>query len=268
MMAGSIKITSYNCEGFKFRNYDYLNNVFNESDILLLQETWLHSFQFNEFTNVLNNCNYHAVTAMDEADIGRVGRPFGGCAIVWHRDLALTVTPVVTNSPRICAVIITSGHTSILVMSLYMPTDDDINFVAYGEVLHEISSIINTYDSLDVILGGDLNVDYNRLASRNLNLLKCFISQEDLICATLPFSDNEYTRIDSRNNKSFIDHFLISNTVNHCNISVTHDGNNLSDHSPVSFDVKFNVTLIKPKCKNAYINNWSSATSQDIQNYQ
>ena len=175
-----------------------MNTVFNKCDILLLQETWLHNFQFNEFTNVLNNCNYHPVTAMDEADIGRVGRPFGGCAIVWHRDLALTVTPVVTTSPRICAVIITSGHTSILVMSLYMPTDDDNNFVAYGEVLHEVSSIISTYDSLDVILGGDLNVDYSRFASRNLNLLKCFISQEDLICATLPISNNEYTRIDSR----------------------------------------------------------------------
>ena len=70
----------------QYRNFDYLNSVFDKCDILLLQETWLHNFQFNEFTNVLNNCNYHAVTAMDKADIGRVGRPFGGCAFVWHRD--------------------------------------------------------------------------------------------------------------------------------------------------------------------------------------
>ena len=39
MMAGSINITSYNCEGFKYRNFDYLNTVFNKCDILLLQET-------------------------------------------------------------------------------------------------------------------------------------------------------------------------------------------------------------------------------------
>ena len=268
MMAGSTKITSYNCEGFKYRNFSYLNEIFNKCDILLLQETWLHSFQFNEITNILNNCHYHAVTAMNEADIGRVGRPFGGCAIVWHRNLAVTITPVVTTSPRICAVTINSDDINILLMSLYMPTDEDVNFIAYGDVLHEVSSIMTIYDNFDVILGGDLNVDYSRNMSRNLNLTKSFISQEDLICATLPISSNEYTRIDSRNNKSFIDHFLVSSNVDYFNVCVAHDGNNLSDHEPITFNVNYNVRKLKHKCKQTYVNNWDRATSQDIKEYQ
>ena len=267
MMAG-IKITSYNCEGFKYRNFDYLKKIFNNCDILLLQETWLYNFQFNEFSNVFNNCHYHAVTAMDEADIGRVGRPYGGCAVVWRRDLALTFTPVVTTSPRICALTIISDNINILVMSLYMPTDEDLNFVTYGDVLHEVSSIISSYDNFDIILGGDLNVDYSRIESRNLSLLKCFVSQEELICATLPIISNNYTRIDSRNNKSFIDHFLLSKNVNHCNVSVAHDGNNLSDHAPITLYAEYNITKMKQKCKNTSVTNWESATAQNIQKYK
>ena len=38
------KILSYNCAGFK-SNYDYINKtVFENCDILLLQETWLYNF--------------------------------------------------------------------------------------------------------------------------------------------------------------------------------------------------------------------------------
>ena len=64
-MEGKIRITTFNCAGFKHRNFNYLKETFDKCDILLLQETWLYNFQFNEFNKVLNKCNYHAVSAMD-----------------------------------------------------------------------------------------------------------------------------------------------------------------------------------------------------------
>ena len=79
------KVSSFNCAGFK-GNYEYINEtVYANCDILLLQETWLHKFEFNMFNAKIKNCQYHAVSAMDESDIGRVGRPKGGCAIIWHK---------------------------------------------------------------------------------------------------------------------------------------------------------------------------------------
>ena len=101
-MADKIRITSFNCKGFKPRNYDYLRKIFSKSDFLFIQETWLYNFQFNEISNILSNSNYHAVSAMNDEDVGRLGRPHGGCAVVWHRHLKLGVTPDITNSPRIC----------------------------------------------------------------------------------------------------------------------------------------------------------------------
>ena len=63
----------------------------------------------------------------------------------------------------------------------------------YGDVLSEISSIICNYEH-DIIIGGDLNVDYSRTNSHNLNLLKQFLHVEELDCATLKITHNNYTR--------------------------------------------------------------------------
>ena len=102
-----MKISSFNCSGFK-GNCDYISEVYGKCDILLLQETWLYNFEFNLFNKKIPTCQYHATSAMDESDIGRVGRPFGGCAIIWNKNLALSIIPVDTTSPRLCAVVIKS----------------------------------------------------------------------------------------------------------------------------------------------------------------
>ena len=45
----NLKVSSFNCAGFK-RNHEYNNKtVFENCDILLLQETWLYNFEFNFF---------------------------------------------------------------------------------------------------------------------------------------------------------------------------------------------------------------------------
>ena len=96
-----LKLTTFNCEGFKYRNYDYISETFNKCDILLLQETWLYNFEHNILNNILQSSQYHAISAMDEADIGRAGRPYGGCEIVWHPNLNLSIEPVSITSVQL-----------------------------------------------------------------------------------------------------------------------------------------------------------------------
>ena len=107
-----------------------------------------------------------------------------------------------------------------------MPNDDDTNtnFNIYGDVLYELSSIIGLYDNCDFIFGGDFNVDYSRINSRNLNLFKHFINDEELLCPSVNFLNNNYTREDSDNNRSFIDHFILSKNVRHTNFTIKQDG--------------------------------------------
>ena len=81
-----MKISTFNCKGFKFRNHDFFKLLFSEVDILLLQEIWLYEFQFDELKKVFPGCEYCAVTPMDNKDISYLGRPYGGCSIVWKQS--------------------------------------------------------------------------------------------------------------------------------------------------------------------------------------
>ena len=74
-MECNLNITSYNCNGFKNRNYEYVNEIFKKCNILMLQETWLYNFQHKNFSKIIPNCQYYAVSAMDEANLSRMGRP-------------------------------------------------------------------------------------------------------------------------------------------------------------------------------------------------
>ena len=173
-----LKITSYNCQGVKDRNYNYLNELFNNCDVLLLQETWLYNFEHSIFNNILQPCQYHAISSMDEGNVVRHGRPHGGCAIIWHQNINLSVVPINTLSKRLCAVHIKGDTFDCIFASIYMPNDDNSNnsFEIFGDVLYEISTLISLYENSDIILGGDFNVDFSRNHSRNLNIFKHFLN--------------------------------------------------------------------------------------------
>ena len=97
----NLKIISFNCKGFKERNYDFLKCLFETCDILLLQETWLYSFQKKEITNLLKDSDCHTSSSMQDDDVGRRGRPFGGLGIVWKKSIPMKVTPIQTTNVRI-----------------------------------------------------------------------------------------------------------------------------------------------------------------------
>ena len=52
-MDRKLKITTFNCQGFKDRMYDYVNEVFRQCDLLLLQETWLYKFEHSNFNKII-----------------------------------------------------------------------------------------------------------------------------------------------------------------------------------------------------------------------
>ena len=111
---------------------------------------------------------------MDESDIGRVGRLKGGCAVIWKKDLALSILPIETKSTRLCAVVVKSKTINLVICNVYMPQDDNtnINFESFGDTLYEILMVREVYSGYDFIIGGDFNVDFTRNNSRNLNLLR------------------------------------------------------------------------------------------------
>ena len=59
--------------------------------------------------------------------------------------------------------------------------------------------------------------------------------------------------MDSNYNKSFLDHFIVSENVDFSNVSIAHDNHivrksvNLSDHEPISLLAEYHTSKMKQK---------------------
>ena len=273
----SLGIVSFNCKGFKSRNFDYLRDLYNKHEIMMIQETWLYSFEENVIRNTLKGCNCYTVSAMSDTDVGRQGRTFGGCAIIWNNSLNIQMFPINLTSTRICAVEGKWLNDSFLFINVYMPVLDQSmqNNNEFVDTLNEISSVLRSYPNSKVIIGGDLNVDFDRDArTRVYESLNNFLCEEMLIThdETMELDDMYFTFESVNGSRSCIDHFIFCENVYDIvkGFSVLRDGNNLSDHLPISLEVEGHIVGAEPvnefECNN--IIRWDLATNISIDNYK
>ena len=272
-MAECLNIISYNCKGFKIRNYDYLQYIFTKCDILLIQESWLFNFEINKVLDILPNSSCIGVSAMNDCDVGRQGRPHGGCLIIYKRNIAFTVNQITTTSSRLCAATFVNDSCKLLILSVYMPIDDNSNSSAleYGYILNEIYGLLEIYNDFTLIIGGDFNTDFQR-QTFNLDLLNNFITVESLICTSLIY-DIDFTFESVTGARSTIDHFIFNeNSFNDLiDFKVLDEGFNLSDHCPIYVSIKCdNQYLDKTECNNKdnLVFNWFDATDDHLKNYK
>ena len=268
-----LSICSFNCTGFKSRNYEYIRDLYSTHDILLLQETWLYEFQISDITKILPNSKCHLVSSMEAENVGRVGRPYGGCCIVWNSQLVMTFEPLPTRSSRLCAIVAKVHGLQFVIISVYMPVDDDseTNYEIYGDTLHEINAIVASHTDSTIVIAGDFNVDFRR-RSRNQMLLSTFLEDDSLKCLTEHLNHGfTYTYESSGGHRSFIDHILITNSYfNHSkNFAVLNDAINLSPHLPLRFDLELNSELTVQTEEQTHCKiNWESATAAQLADYQ
>ena len=109
------------------------------------------------------------------------GRPFGGCAIIWNKNIQGTVTPIDTDSTRICAIKLVLNNLTFFVCSVYMPTESSGNLDEFKDTIHKLGALINCVQYDAIIIGGDFNTSFER-NSRNLQVLKGFMTDETLKC--------------------------------------------------------------------------------------
>ena len=161
-MADSITIASYNSRGLNQSKQSYISRLLNRCDFLFIQEHWLSELQLESVGRINSGVLYPGVSGFDNSDILK-GRPYGGCAILWHSNLMASVCSVVTNSSRICAARVVTDSWKLLLINVYMPYEDgDERSDEFVYVLSVIENIIGNNSDCHVILGGDFNVDCNR----------------------------------------------------------------------------------------------------------
>jgi hypothetical protein len=114
---------SYNCHGFNKHKAPYLGNLIEKCSFLFVQEHWLCDAQISTLNCNNNYFMVHGVSGFHNNQVLH-GRPFGGTAILWHKNFDATVKAVQTDSSRISAVAVTAKDINVLLINVYIPVDD------------------------------------------------------------------------------------------------------------------------------------------------
>jgi len=268
----SVKFGSYNCRGYNQIKQSYISKLLTKCDFLLLQEHWLSDGQLTLLGNISSGVLHTGISGFDTADVLR-GRPYGGCAILWHAKLLASVVPIDTNSSRICAARVVTDNWKLLLINVYMPFEDnDEKTDEFVYTLSLIEDIIGKNADCHVVLGGDFNVDFTRNWTHTV-LLNSFCDSNGL----QPTINHINYHVDFSYNFNMerfnvLDHFTVSGTLydqSIDSITVFHDIDNISDHEFILFSMKIDIKYIGVANRVYTVRqSWVKATANDFNKYR
>ena len=79
----SLKVASFNCQGFR-SSEDHVAELFQEVNVLALQEHWLNPAELKVLSSVSDDVVYTPKSPMEAYQVV-TGRPFEGVALLWYR---------------------------------------------------------------------------------------------------------------------------------------------------------------------------------------
>ncbi len=270
----SLRCISYNCRGWNNGSL-LVRDLLKSCDLCLIQEHWLFDEQlFN--LNIDSEFLSVGVSGMDSSAF-LLGRPYGGCAILFRKSLINRIKMLNSHSKRFCAVKLEDSIGSvILLINVYLPTDysTSVSFGDYLIALGELEGFIDSqcYDHL--LIAGDFNVDFDRGGS-NEQLLQHFMSNYNVSSIDLTFRQSvlyTYQR-DSSSITSWLDHILCDppTAVRVSNVKRLDVSSNLSDHSPLEFSLAFLCANVPPldSCQShAPRCDWARASPSELTCYR
>ena len=203
------------------------------------------------------------------------GRPYGGVAVIFKPCIDANIEMIDTLSNRLLACKINWKNSflcDVLLVNVYMPSNTNDNNSEFLDIMLEISSILQMYNNCDVVIGGDFNCNMGTAGDRS-KMFQDFISLNELVCPTISNKDIPYTFHNSRNHNSVLDHFCFNAgfSKNIVKLGILDDGENLSDHCPLTVEICLIVSRIfEPKLpvSDKYVVCWSSATHENRVEYR
>ena len=152
-MMAQLRSCSFNCRGWN-SGVRTLKNFINSLDVCFVQEHWLLNDQLHKIHEISPDFLSVGVSGMDNSEF-LLGRPFGGCTILYLKCLASCISSLETCSNRFCAVKFcdSTGITSLLI-SIYMPAVSGPS--SYTEYLNTLGELEGCNHCDNVFVVGDL----------------------------------------------------------------------------------------------------------------
>ena len=275
-MDNNLSIISYNCKYLGRDKFNFINKLKSKCDFLLLQEHCLYESEFCKRLNIINKDLECVVSSEMDETIPLVGRPKGGCAIIWSSRIKVTaIEKLNIENDKICGIHVKQNNMSFVLFNIYMPCDTrtrGLNLIKYNDILNEISVICNTIDEEYIVIAGDFNTDLDR-DSFCTDSLKSFINNEQLyFCSDFESADVPYTFMSKGNGvQSKIDHAIVSENL--CDLILQYKSlfleDDFSDHVPILLQISVNTSYFKVKSRISKPRvAWHKANDQNHQSYK
>ena len=154
-----IRVATYNCRGWK-SGVAFVVSLLINCDICLVQEHWLLEDHLSALDISSEFCSF-GVSGMISSDL-IVGRPFGGCGILYRKSLSPIITRFKPISTRLCAISITSDCFTTILICVYLPTNYGNSNDYFMETIGELERFIDSHNFDNIVIAGDFNVDFAR----------------------------------------------------------------------------------------------------------
>ena len=263
-----LRICSFNCRSVK-NCLPVISNLCDKHDIVLLQEHWLLPNELNLLNLINKDFVSYGQSAVDISVDILVGRPYGGTAILFRKNLSDKISKFDTSDSRITGLILNLDIGPMILLNVYMPTNygdiDSMNL--YVEYLCKLHSIITDSDAAHILVAGDFNCC---TGSRFYEEFSDFVDNNCLTISDMTRLQNAYTYVsDDGLRQTWIDHILSSVSVdNLISDLVVLDEVIVSDHKPISFMLlnalyRNNASSPSTSSQKTYIPLWQECNTND-----
>jgi len=236
----SLSVCSYNCRSIK-NSLTAVASLCDSYDIVLLQEHWLLTSELDMLQSVHSDFYAYGLSAVDcSADVV-VGRPYGGTAVLYRKELAGVIQHVASDESRITGIQILTDIGPILIINVYMPTNygDDNSLELYVDCLSKLHAIVDS-EAAHILIVGDFNCSPG---SRFFNDFIDFANDNNFIVSDLHRLTDAVTYVsDDGKRMTWIDHVLCTASANNLisHMSILEDVI-CSDHRPLYFSLECSV---------------------------
>ena len=241
-----LDVVSFNMHGF-YQGLPAIYEIIEKFNpgVILLQETWLTPANLCKFDQFFHNYFHFGCSSMSHVvETGPLrGRPFGGIMCMINNDLR-TFTETIHCAERYAILRLFN----YLIINVYFPCAGTLDReLICDDMLAEIDSWCDQYDSCELIIAGDWNVELNCHSSGHVTVaINSFFEKHHIVRCDSLFPDLKaatYINV-TLNHSSTIDYIASSVHSLLTDFSVLDFSSNLSDHLPIL--ASFNLAIHEP----------------------
>lgn len=188
--------------------------------MLALQETWLCRDELHGPNTLHNDFVSFSMTAMDDTQVLRRGRPYGGLTSLWHKRLSKHIRVSGAQNPRVLSITYKDDRLSILV-NVHLPTKIRENMDDQAMCLGTLASLVDSAQEQHVCVLGDFNA---APGTPFFSDLQHMCEDRDMVVAdvrTLPPTSSTHVNMGCLS-RTWLDHVVLSpclhNALDGCTI--------------------------------------------------